>query len=237
MPASPKPFPMDITTPWTTLVPACLKTSPPKTQSGASSLGWPQTGTSPHKRPFIDVHLLLSDRLIDAQHLPRDHNKTDHDDPVFEASFSTPHTFGPSQDVQLVLLFTDRAATSTLEVTALTRIPRQHSPWAIMRFRPGHSGEFDQFNIVTGASAPPRYPSRPPLAPSLIALLPLLEAGQAVPRPLEALSQLRLHKSFRVIKELSTPDVGQDMDADSGTDSEPDFGMMDNATVDSREAR
>ena len=40
-------------------------------------------------------------------------------------------------------LFTDRAATSTLEVTALTRIPRQHSPWAIMRFRPGHSGEFE----------------------------------------------------------------------------------------------
>ena len=65
--------------------------------------------------------------------------------------------------------------------------------------------------------------------PSLIALLPLLEAGQVVPRPLEArrrlrlasrqrlpglldvqaLSQLRLQKSFRVVKELSTPDVGQ----------------------------
>ena len=51
-----------------------------------------------------------------------------------------------------------------------------------------------QFNIVTGASAPPppRHPSRPPLAHSLIALLPLLEAGQAVPRPLEARRRLRL---------------------------------------------
>ena len=57
--ASPKPFLMDITTPWTTLVPACLKTSPPKTRSGASSLGWPQTGT---QEAF---HRLLSD-LIDA---------------------------------------------------------------------------------------------------------------------------------------------------------------------------
>jgi hypothetical protein len=56
-----------------------------------------------------------------------------------------------------------------------------------------------------------------------------------------------------VVKELSAPEVGQafnkhftavgfphlrhaqqHMDADSDTDSEPDFGMMDNATVDSR---
>ena len=65
-----------------------------------------------------------------------------------------------------------------------------------------------------------------------------------------ALSQLRLLKSFCAVKELSTIHVfdehftaggfphlrhaQQDMDADSDTDSEPDFGMMDNATVDSR---
>ena len=55
-----------------------------------------------------------------------------------------------------------------------------------------------QFNIVTGASAPPRHPSRPPLAPSLIALLPLLEASQAVPRPLEARRRLRLASRQRL---------------------------------------
>ena len=49
-----------------------------------------------------------------------------------------------------------------------------------------------QFNIITGASAQPRHPSRPSLAPSLIALLYLLEAGQAVPRPLEARRRLHL---------------------------------------------
>ena len=70
--------------------------------------------------------------------------------------------------------------------------------------------------------------STPPLPPSSCAFA-LLEAGQVAPRPLEArrrlrlasrqrlpglldvqaLSQLRLQKSFRVVKELSTPDVGQ----------------------------
>ena len=84
-----------------------------------------------------------------------------------------------------------------------------------------------QFNIVTGASALPRHPSRPPLTPSLIALLPPLEAGQMVYRARRkhlvvcawprantipdrsfahfdtwALSQLRLHKPFRAVKEL-----------------------------------
>ncbi|KAH9984037.1 hypothetical protein BJV77DRAFT_966403 [Russula vinacea] len=65
-----------------------------------------------------------------------------------------------------------------------------------------------------------------------------------------ASSQLRLHKPFCVVEELSTIHVfdehfttggfphlrhaQQDMDAESDTDSEPDFGMMDNATVDSR---
>ena len=111
---------------------------------------------------------------------------------------------------------------------------------------PGHSGESECRDGVKSAAkvrcallqpiqhrhwciclASPRSvtPSRPPLAPSLIALLSLLEAGQAVavcawPRAnafpdspahvdVQALSQLRLHKSFRVVKELSTPEIAQ----------------------------
>ena len=33
------------------------------------------------------VYLLLRDHLVDAQHLLRDHNNADDDDPAFEASF------------------------------------------------------------------------------------------------------------------------------------------------------
>ena len=65
-----------------------------------------------------------------------------------------------------------------------------------------------------------------------------------------ALSQLRLLQPFCAVEELSTVHIfgehfaaggfrrhrhaQQDTDADSDTDSELDFGMMDNATVDSR---
>jgi hypothetical protein len=84
---------------------------------------------------------------------------------------------------------------------------------------PGHSGESECRDGVKSAAkvrcallqpiqhrhwciclASPRSvtPSRPPLAPSLIALLSLLEAGQAVPRPLEARRRLRLASRQRL---------------------------------------
>ena len=72
--------------------------------------------------------------------------------------FIHPHTFGPSQDVRLFVavigmagtgesylinmiwqLFTDRAATSALKVTAPTSRRRQHLPRATMRFHRRHA--------------------------------------------------------------------------------------------------
>ena len=88
-------------------------------------------------------------------------------------------------------------------------------------------------SMVPAHPTPPSLPSHPLLAPSSpIALLPPLETGQMVYHvrqkhivvrawphtntipdrslahfDVRALSQLRLHKSFRVVKELSTPDT------------------------------
>ena len=48
--------------------------------------------TSPHNRPFTGspVHLQLCDHLVDARHLLGDDNKSDDDDPAFEASLLRP---------------------------------------------------------------------------------------------------------------------------------------------------
>ena len=59
------------TTPWTTFVYPCLKTSPPKTRSGASSPGWPQTG-HPHTRgPLLPARQPSRRRMTLAQRLQR----------------------------------------------------------------------------------------------------------------------------------------------------------------------
>jgi hypothetical protein len=95
---------------------------------------------------------------------------------------------------------------------------------------------------------PPRRPSCPPLAPSLIALPRPLEAGQTMYRarrkhvvvrtlpranPIpnrslahfdaRALSQLRLHKPFRAAEELSNHDVGQVFDEHLAAGDFPHF--------------
>ena len=80
-PASPKPFPMGTTTPWTTPAPGCLKTSPPK--RGPASV----CGVAADADTFAQdaVHLLLGPSPRRAF---SDHNKADDDDPAraFEAS-------------------------------------------------------------------------------------------------------------------------------------------------------
>ena len=145
-PASPKPFPIDITTPWTTLVPACLKTSPPKTRSGASLLGWPQTGTSPHKRPIISCSATVSsthDTLHDTPpeittrlttmtlYSKHPSPRPTCSDPLKMSNLLSLVWPGLAKSYlinAILQLFTDRAAASTLKVTAPTRIPRQHPP-------------------------------------------------------------------------------------------------------------
>ena len=94
----------------------------------------------------------------------RDYNEADDDDPAFKASFTPGHSgeFECRDGVK---------SAAKVRCALLQRI--QHRHWCI---RP----------------AAPRHPSRPPLAPSLIALLPLLEACQTVPRPLEVRRHLRL---------------------------------------------
>ena len=51
-----------------------------KTPSGASSPGWPQTGTSPSAQEAVHT------ATISSTHFLGNHNKVDDDDPAFEAS-------------------------------------------------------------------------------------------------------------------------------------------------------
>ena len=120
-----------------------------------------RTTSATHKRLLTPVHLLLGDHLIDARHLLRlgDHNGANDDDPAFEASFFACYQARPATEGNLSA------------VTVLDLLQKRTVHFC------------SRYNTVTGASAPPRPPSHPPLAPSsLIALLSPIEAGQTVYR-------------------------------------------------------
>ena len=171
-----------------------------------------RTTSATHKRLLTPVHPLLGDHLIDARHLLRlgDHNGANDDDPAFEASFFACYQARPATEGNLSA------------VTVLDLLQKRTVHFC------------SRYNTVTGASAPPRPPSHPPLAPSsLIALLSPIEAGQTVYRTPQtyvvvrawpranaipnrslvhfdapALSQLRLYKLFHAIEEHFIPEVG-----------------------------
>ena len=125
-PGGSKPFSMDTTTPWTTFVYACPKTSPPKTKSGASSPGCPQNGAFSHKWPLTSCSATIS-----STH-----------DACSEIKTRPTTTTLPSRHPS-------RPATqgNLSAVTVLNLLQK-----CVVHF-------CSQFNIVTGASAPPPLPS------------------------------------------------------------------------------
>ena len=174
----------------------------PKTWSGASSPGWPPTGTSAHKRSFTSFSATIS---------------STHD------TCSEITTRLMTMTMTLPLRHPSRPATqgNLSAVTVLNLLQK-----CVVHF-------CSEFNTVTGASAPPLLPSSScsfvnrahPSSkswPRLCRAHRKHVAVRAWPRvnafpdcslahfDVQApLSQLRLHKSLRVVKELSTPDVGQ----------------------------
>ena len=129
-PGGPKPFSMDTTTPWTTFVYACLKTSPPKTRSGASSPRWPQTGTSSHKMPFTSCSATISSTHDTCSEITTR---------LMTMTLPSRHPSRPATQGNLSA------------VTVLNLLQK-----CVVHF-------CSQFDIVTGASAPPRPATSPVL--------------------------------------------------------------------------
>ena len=233
---------MDTTTPWTTFVYACLKTSPPKTRSGASSPGWPQTGTSSHKRPFTSCSATISSTHDACSEITtRPMTMT----PAFEASFTPGHSgeFECRDSVK-----------SAAKVRCALLQPIQHRHWCI---RPTPSRHPVPSSTCAFANrAPPSFRSQPgcaspgstsPFAPGLgLAPTPSWTPSPTSTSRLcpnyDCTSRSAWSKSFPPLTSgrsstSTSPPLASPTSAphnDSGTDLEPDFGMMDNATVDSR---
>ena len=172
---------------------------PPKMRSGASSPGCPQTGASSHKRPFTSCSATIS---------------STHD--ACSEITTRPMT------MTLPSRHPSRPATQgNLSAVAVSNLLQK----CVVHF-------CSQFNTITGAPAPPLLPSsccsfvnraHPPSKswPDCAAPTGSTSAVRAWPRanaiPNRSLahfdawapSRLRLHKPFRAVGELSTPDVGQ----------------------------